>query len=536
MAGLFSRLTENNFRVFLFLAVLGFIVYANSFVAPFFWDDNDNVVNNIYIKSWAYLPKYFSENLIAGAGLASNYWRPLLLISYSLDYHFFGLNKYWWHFVNIFLHIANAFLLYLVLDFLFKKKWFAFLISAIFLVNPLQTDAVTMITARADPLFFFFVLLSIIFYLKSKNFLSIVFFLSALLTKELAVILLPLLLLIEVCFRISGEFSLKKLVLKLLPYFFLAGIYILGRLTVLNFNNTLNFYNDSSLYATSLFVRFLTFSKALLVYFGLLFYPHNLHPERYLEPVTAVSFTVISAFLLIAAMFFWAFLKYKNNKNYLFGSSWFLITLLPTSNIFIPINRPIYEHWLYVPLVGFFIFLITLLEELWFLLRNKINFFRKFSFFLISVTSILYLIFLSVLTVNRNSVWRDPVAFFSNVLKYNRNSLMIWNNLGMAYADASDLYNAETAYLEAIKLDQKKESAPPHHNLGNLYRDRGQFEKAVLEYKNAIAIDKFFYFSYDALIKLEMKQNKQNEAEDVFKKARGVFPDFPDTFGLIKNS
>lgn len=535
MAGLFSRLTEKNFRVFLFLAVLGFIVYANSFVVPFFWDDNDNVVNNVYIRSWAYLPKYFSENLIAGAGLTSNYWRPLLLIDYSIDYNFFGLNKYWWHFVNISLHSINAFLLYLILDFLFKKKWFAFIISAIFLVHPLQTDAITMITARADPMFFFFVLLSILFYLKSKNFLSIVFFLSALLTKELAVILLPLLLLVEACFRTSGEFSLKKLALKLFPYFFLAGVYVLGRLTVLDFNNTLNFYKDGSLYATSLFVRFLTFSKVLLVYFGLLFYPHNLHPERYIEPVTAINLTVISAVLLVAAMFFLAFIKYKKNKNYLFGAFWFSIALLPTSNIFIPINRPIYEHWLYVPLVGFFIFLITLFEELWFFFKNKINFFRNFGFLFVSFAGVFYLIFLSVSTISRNSIWRDPIIFFNDVLKYNRNSLMIWNNLGMAYADSDNLGSAERAYMEAVKLDYKNESAPPHHNLGNLYRDRGQFEKAVYEYENAIAIDNFFYFSYDALIKLEIRQGKQSEAEDVFKKAKAVFPAFPDTFGLSKN-
>ena len=239
---------NNNRVVLLIFVLLGFAVYANSFNVPFFWDDNDNVVNNIYVKSWRYFPKYFSENLIAGAGLLSNYWRPLLLISYSLDYHFFSLNIYWWHFTNIFLHSLNGFLIFLLLNHLFQKRWFAFSVALIFFVHPLQTEAVTMITARADPLSSFFILLSLFLYLKFKEFgeikihcyiYSVFSFAAALLVKETAIVLPALLILTEI--SAGDRDKMKNIFLKILPFFFLSTIYFLSRLTILNFNNTLNF-------------------------------------------------------------------------------------------------------------------------------------------------------------------------------------------------------------------------------------------------------------------------------------------------------
>lgn len=498
------KLFKNNYFVFILFLIIGFAIYANSFVVPFFWDDNDNVVNNVYVKSWQYLPKYFSENLIAGAGLLSNYWRPLLLINYSLDYHFFGLNKYWWHFENVLLHILNAFLIFLLLHHLIKKRWLAFLVALIFLIHPVQTEAITMITARADPLSLFFILLASLGYAKDKYPIGRVFaFGLGLLTKETAIILPALLILMEICFPKEGR-TFKSVALKISPFLLLAGVYFFGRLTVLNFNNTLNFYNDSSLFATSIGVRILSFLKVLSIYYGLLIFPHNLRMERFFEPVTATSPFLIFILIISLGLIAFSLWRYKANRLYLFGIGWFFIALAPTSNILIPINRIIYEHWLYIPIIGFFIFLIAFLEE-------ALNFFSKNYRYILAGLAAGYAIFLGIVTIDRNRDWRDPVIFFNNVLKYNEKSLLAWNNLGMAYADKNEFKKTKYAYERAIALDEKNESAPPHHNLGNLYKSVRMFNEAIAEYEKAIAIDKNFYFSYNALFDLYLKTKNQEE-------------------------
>ncbi len=516
---------KTNYFVFILFLIVGFSIYANSFVVPFFWDDNDNVVNNVYVKTWQYLPKYFSENLIAGAGLMSNYWRPLLLLNYSLDYHFFGLNKYWWHFEDILLHILNAFLIFLLLHHLIKKKWFAGLMSLIFLVHPVQAEAITMITSRADPLSLFFVLLALLFYVKDKYPIGrIILFALALLTKEIAIILPVLLVLIEICFpgeRKPFRESFKAATLKVLPFFVLAGIYVLGRLTVLNFNNTLNFYNDSSLFATSVAVRFLSFLKALSIYYGLLIFPHNLHMERFFEPVAAIRPFLIFIFLLSLGLIIFSLWRFKKNKIYLFGIGWFFIALAPTSNILVPINRIIYEHWLYAPLIGFFVFLFAFFEEIFSALKKIFGWRSWLNYILIAVAAA-YLIFLGWSTVNRNFDWENPTSFFNNVLKYNDKSLLAWNNLGMAYADSGDFEKAENAYQRAIALDAKNQSAPPHHNLGNLYKAGGKFNEAVSEYEKALNIDPKFFFSYNALLDLYQKTKNQEEFDKILERMRNL--------------
>lgn len=516
-----TEFLKSQYFILLIFLVVGFAVYANSFVVPFFWDDNDNVVNNIYVTSWKYLSKYFSENLIAGSGLLSNYWRPFLLMSYSIDYHFFGLDKYWWHFVNISLHILNAFLIFLLIEFLAKNKWFAFLVSLIFLVHPVQTEAITMITARADPLFLFLILTSFFFYVKDKYPIGRIFlFILALLTKETAIILPALLILTEICFPKEGS-PFKRVLLKIAPFLVLVGVYFLARLTILNFNNTLNFYNDNSAFASSILIRSLSFLKALSIYYSLLIFPFNLHMERFFEPIASMSFFLALILMTSIGVVVFSFWRRKSNSLYLFGIGWFFIALAPVSNILIPINRIIYEHWLYAPLVGFFIFFIALWDEITARFKEKYAWISNLRLGLL-FSSVIIITLFCWLTINRNSDWRNPIIFFNNILKYNNKSLLAWNNLGMAYADDNNFNKAKEAYRQAIALDVKNQSAPPHHNVGNIYKAEGRFKEAIEEYEKAISIDKKFFFSYNALLDLYLKINNQKAYSRILERVKNL--------------
>jgi hypothetical protein len=160
------KLAAKNIKwfVLLILVLTGFFCYTNSFSNQLFWDDHDGIVNNVYIKDWSYLPQYFSENLIAGAGQISNYWRPLVLISFALDYHLAGLSPIIYHLTNLFWHVLSAWFVYLLFYLLSKKQWPAIIPAFIFLIHPLQTEAVTYVSGRADPMAAAFVLGSLIAY------------------------------------------------------------------------------------------------------------------------------------------------------------------------------------------------------------------------------------------------------------------------------------------------------------------------------------------------------------------------------------
>ena len=109
------------------------LVYFNSLYNSFVWDDYAVIVGNNFIKSWKNIPVIFSKNylvpfvregcfLIAdlnrGAGEAS--YRPVVTLSYFFDYSLWKLNPCGYHITSLLLHIANALLVYALVNLMFK--------------------------------------------------------------------------------------------------------------------------------------------------------------------------------------------------------------------------------------------------------------------------------------------------------------------------------------------------------------------------------------------------------------------------------
>jgi len=457
----------SNIIIALLLIIIGFAVYANSFQNQMFWDDNDFILNNQFIKDWQYFPKYFSENVIAGAGFLSNYWRPALLTVFSIEWHLWGDWVSGYHFVNTSFHIADAILLFLILLHLFKKRWLASLTALVFLVHPLQTEAVTYVNSLGDSLSVFFMFLGVLFYLKKNRnyiFWSLVW-----------------------------------------PFLVLAGVYILLRATVLNFINTFNLYTEENVFTENLHFRLFTFFKVLTIYFGLIFWPANLHMERSVEIATSLnSVSVIFGGIIFIGLLALAFKYFKKFPVFSFGILWFFIGLAPTSNILIPISGILYEHWLYLPIIGISLIVVWLGIKL--AQKYKI---QK----LLLVIFVILLIAMSIQTITRNSQWKDPITFYEQTLKYSPNSYRIVNNLGMAYDDKNDYGQAEKMYKRAISLDSSNPVA--YHNLGNTYKKMGKKDLAIESFQAAIKLDPKFFFSYNALINIYLENKEYEKAKQV---------------------
>jgi tetratricopeptide (TPR) repeat protein len=518
------------------LLVIGLGIYANSFNNELFWDDDDMVVNNEYIKDWSYFPEFFTESLISGAGQTSNYYRPLILITFAVDYHIWGLNPIGYHITNTLFHIIVAFLLFLLVYKLqqlscgtAKNKYIlAFLVSLIFLVHPLQTEAVTYVAGRGDPLSAIFSLLAILFYINfrtSKGGIKylgggLLFFVLGLLVKEQVIFLPALVFLVEMVFfagkgsREAGEESKGKRVANMVkyitPWALISVFYFLLRILVLNFEDLLDGFDHNSLYDSHPWFRVLTFTKVMLNYFRLLFIPLDLHMAWEVETVTSFFNGYVLGFLSVVAVIAFICVKtWKHSRLITFGFLWFFVILAPRTNI-MKMNRPMYEHWLYLPLAGFFLALFVLAMLVHCYIKKKNQSLGRYVMYSAWAVVAICLIWLAVLTVDRNNDWQNPIIFYENNLQYTPNSYIQHNNLGMAYAEAGEYQKAIDHYSRSVELKSKYPQV--YYNMGNAYRELGEVDKAIEYYQRSIQASPRFYFPYNNLLNIYVSRGDRDRA------------------------
>jgi tetratricopeptide (TPR) repeat protein len=418
----------------------------------FVWDDAALVRDNTYIRSWSNLSRIFTKNTWAGSGESSTVYRPLQLVTYTIDYSLWKLNPLGYHLSSVFLHILTALFLYRLLNLLFKQPVLSLFSALLFVSHPVHTEAVSYIAGRSDPLAGVFMLACFTYYLKflqtpriSTWLVMFLTFICALLSRELALIIPVLLIFYHYIFG-------RKLEMKWLwPLFGFAGLYIIFRLI---FINTV-FYDSGA--KTTLIQRLPGFFAAMTDYTRLLLAPFNLHMEYEYRFFSYFAPKVILGAGLIAGLLIYAFRSRKNNPLVSFAIGWFMLMLLPASNLY-PINSYMAEHWLYLPSIGYFM----IVGRLFF------GFFEKAQYRSAALGLLILLIFdYSFLTVRQNAYWRSEPVLFRRTLEFSPGSWRVHNNLGLFFARSGSYKSAEEEYLMAIKLNPG--SVCTNRNLGGLY-------------------------------------------------------------------
>ena len=520
---------NREYKIGLLIFLLTVIVYANSLVNSFVWDDRYLIVENNLSKNWRNIPEFFTTQLYQGSGQDSNFYRPIQKLTVLFDYYLWGLNPFGYHITNILIHAFNAILVYILLNLLFKRKQISLISALFFAIHPIHTQAVTYISGRADLLAFLFIFLSLILFIQYRNLNNfkgyywgaVLCFVFALLSRESAVILPFLLILYDISFNrnlvpITPRFKLKDWLSDYFPFLLLLSVYIVLRLTILDFSPSGLWSNQTNLY-----LRIITFGKVIFMYIRLLFSPFNLHMEYTMDWATSFfqSQILISDILLVILLLI-TILSYKYYKIFFFALAWFLLTLIPASNIIL-LNAVMAEHWLYVPSVGFFvIFSLGLLKLADFM---KTPLIRKISLivFLIPI-----LVFYSVLTVRRNRDWKDELTLYQNTLKYSPNSARLHNNLGIVYTDMKDYEKAVKEFEEAIRL--KHNYAKAYSNLGIVYHWQKRYEEAIKQYEKAMELAPNSPDIYNNWGATYLLLGKYDKALEKCKKALALREDYKD--------
>ncbi len=526
----------------LLLVLVGIAVSAANLQNQLFWDDIDWIVNNPFVHefSWENVRNLFTQNTLAGIGLKSNYYRPVLFLTFALNYTLHGIQPFGYHLVNNLLHIANAILLFFLLKRGTRMRLTSLFAALIFLVHPLQTEATTYIAGRGDPLHVFFMLTALWLLVASDHrklrwqyIGSIILVVLGFLSRETAVIFPGLALVYLVAFRTENPFwrSVWQNLKLLAPHIAVILIYGILRLTVLNFENTLNFYSVANPYSEHLAVRMYTFMGVLLTYLRLFILPTGLHMERSVNVyVTPWFLTVAIPALLLAALIFYLWRGAKSDQGspimtpfrmIFFATGWFFVNLTLTSGI-TPINAVLYEHWLYLALVGPAVLIGWLLQRLWDHARTR----------MVRYAIVLSIVFVATvfgtLTIKRNVLWGNPLAFYLDILKYESVSARINNNVGNIYYDQGDLTKAEEYYWKAAEAD---DSFPqPHYNLGNILQVRGDIRGAIVEYEAAIHTDANFHLAYRNLAVIYAKQGNIIGVRTMLEKLVELTPNDPAVY------
>ena len=527
MSGMITSLK----KYILFLLGIGILVYVPSFTNQLFWDDEQFIYNNQYVQTFD-IPKIFSTNTTAGAGEVSNYYRPLTTLSFAFDYQFWGVNPIGYHLTNTLLHTFAGVVLFLFLLSLGMAKKPAVTIASIFLLHPLQTEAVVYANSRGDSYYTLLLLLGLLSFshLVQKKYLTatfynlrftfsktylraltLVFFCTSILAKEIAVGSVLLYLLTFLFFLVqkkttqikTGSVTLLSLIVSFFGYFAL-------RSSLLQFQENTNFFAGSP-YGDSVLVRIATFSKVALIYLRLIVAPFNLHMERTTEIVTTLAspFTAALVFLIGITLFLGSIeWKQKNSTWIWFGIVWFFSMLGPVSGI-IPINDIMYEHWLYVPMIGFFISLYGCLSLLFWKLKNP---WPQVTNYPVGTL----LIFYSVLTIRQNYLWATPIRFYSYILTF-QETARIRNNLAMAHAEEGNLIEAIDNYQKSIALSDIYPQT--HYNLARSYIALGENEKSLTELETAISMQPKFFIAYPLIIEVLLEQKQFDAAS----KYLGIF-------------
>jgi len=156
------------------LVVLAFLIYSNTLGSPFVFDDAPNIQENPHIR----LTKLTLEG-IKNAGLQnSSSNRPVANISFALNYYFHQYHVLGYHLVNILIHAAAGFFLYLLVKTTMNlpslrsrygsHEWIPLFTVLIWLVHPIQTQSVTYIVQRMNSIAAMFYVLSLLLYAKAR--------------------------------------------------------------------------------------------------------------------------------------------------------------------------------------------------------------------------------------------------------------------------------------------------------------------------------------------------------------------------------
>jgi tetratricopeptide (TPR) repeat protein len=441
------------------------------------WDDEGYVVENPDIKgcTFNHVAKVFSSVYVGN-------YQPITMLSYMAEYRFFQLNPTAYHCTNLLLHIINCLLVFALMYGLSGKYLTSMLVALLFAVHPLRVESVAWIAERKDVLSAFFYFLSLLSYLRyvkkaDKKFYGfcLLSLLLSLLSKPTAVSQPFILLLID---YVSNRKIDKKNLLEKAPFFAVAALF--AALTILT-------QKGAGAGSITEYSSLSVITRVCAPFYGMVFYvvksimPFHLSA---LYPFPArldgsMNMALFASFFLVIGVAAAMFYNRGRSRKLVFGSLFFLVTMLPMLQIVRVGDAIVAERYTYIPMLGAYYIFAELYR---YLLEGKISG-NKIARVFLSAGVGMSLIMFTCMTRQRCGVWNNSLSLWSDVIgKFP--CAVAYTHRGLAYSAAFDNDKAMHDYARAIMLDSNY--APAYNDLGVAYKDKGDYDRAIENYTQAI--------------------------------------------------
>lgn len=464
-----TALTNRRFAALVLLAVawIGGIAYWNATANDFVWDDVSSFLVHKDVHDPAKIAELFKKDQHAYGRGEGRFYRPLLSVTFMADFYLANrgareagaagipaVAPFVFHLSSALWHIAAAAALFLMLAVFRAPRMVQALVPLLYAVHPLHTEAVAYISGRADSMAAAFIFLGMAaafsprllpegararrFAWPAASLAAACCVFAGALSKESGAMLLPLLLLAAfVLLRCEAPAERPKpWPLAFLP--FTLGVTAILLYAALR-NAAVGGAAESAAAATPLAQRLVETAQALALYMQLVVAPGGLHMERTLDGAGALH-TALGAAAALALLAACAIGLYRRRLGLAMGAGLFLLAWLPISGL-IPLNAPMAEHWLYVPLAGL----------LWAVFDRAAAWTpAPAARGLVYGAAALFCLLWLDATAERNREWRDNVTLFEATLRENPNTLRVHYNLAVAYESVERSYPPALRHYGAV--------------------------------------------------------------------------------------
>ncbi|MBF0345393.1 MAG: tetratricopeptide repeat protein [Nitrospirae bacterium] len=517
------------FVVFLPVRYFGFVNY----------DDDDYIVNNSRLLagltaqnvSWAFTAKQTGN------------WHPLTWMSYMLDIDMYGVNPGAMHMTNVYLHVVNTILVFILFAIMTDAMWRSGFIAALFALHPMHVESVAWISQRKDvlsALFWILTMIAYVYYTRGPSykryFLTLLCFVLGLLSKPILVTLPLVLLLMDywplgrfnrlLCYkgtwaegRDNTLHGVRSVFVEKIPFFILSALS-----SVITFYVQNEWGNVATTDLVSFKIRFGNAAIAYALYVMKMLVPMNMSCIYPLTDQLSVWQVVFAVFFISLACAF-AVRERMRHPAIFVGCLWFLITLIPVIGIVQVGLQSMADRYTYIPYIGLFIVVVMGVPDK-FLVRKALS---------VSLLALALVVLLLCAFIARRQVgvWYDNFTLFRHAAQVTSNNYIAHYNLATALTLIGSDNEAVYHYRKAVEF--KRDYVNAYINLGIIALKYNNNAEALNSFKKALEFDPNLPLAYNGLGLVLKNEGKVQEAISYFQKAIELAPDFTGAYDNLKS-